>query len=63
MCVDFDSVLYGSVGERDRYGVVSISSLLKITGLFCSISSLLQGSFAKVTRNFKEPTGRSHPIY
>ena len=26
-------------------------------------SSLLQGSFAKVTRNFKEPTGRSHPIY
>jgi len=29
-------------------------------GLFYRISSLLQGSFAKVTYNFKEPTNRSH---
>ena len=32
-------------------------------GLFCRIWSLLQGSFAKETYNFKEPTNRSHPIY
>jgi len=30
-----------------RYGVATISRLLKITGLFCRISSFLQGSFAK----------------
>ena len=34
-----------------------------MTGLFCRISSVLQGSFAKETCNFKEPTNRSHPIY
>ena len=39
-----------------------ISRLLKIIGLFCRISSLLQGSFAKETYNFTEPTNRSHPI-
>jgi len=44
------------------YGVATISRLLKIIGLFCRISSLLQGSFAKATYNFKEPTYRSHPI-
>ena len=44
-----------------RYGVATISRLLKITGLFCRIQSLLQGSFAKETCNFKEPTNRSHP--
>ena len=37
------------------YGVATMSRLLKITGLFCRISSLLQGSFAKETYNFKEP--------
>ena len=40
----------------------SISRLLKIICLFCRISSLLWGSFAKETYNFKEPTSRSHPI-
>jgi len=45
-----------------RYGVATISRLLKIIGLFCRISSLLYGSFAKETYNFKEPTSRSHPI-
>ena len=34
----------------------------QITGLFCRISSLLQGTFAKETYNFKEPTNHSHPI-
>ena len=44
------------------YGVATISRLLKMIGLFCRISSLLQGSFAKETCNFKEPTHRSLPI-
>ena len=44
------------------YGVATSSRLLKITGLFCRVSSLLQGSFAKETYNFKEPTHRCHPI-
>ena len=44
------------------YGVATISRLLKIIGLFCRISSLLQGSFAKETCNLKEPTNRSHHI-
>jgi len=34
---------------RDSYGVATISRLRKIIGLFCRISSLLQGSFAKET--------------
>jgi len=34
----------------------------KMIGLFCRIWSLLLGSFAKETYNFKEPTNRSHPI-
>jgi len=33
-----------------------MSRLLKITGLFCRILSFLQGSFAKETCDFKEPT-------
>ena len=44
------------------YGVASISRLLKMIGLFCRISSLLQGAFAKEAYHFKEPTNRSHPI-
>ena len=39
-----------------------VSRLLKIIGLFCRISSVLYGSFAKETYHFKEPTSRSHPI-
>ena len=35
----------------------------KIIGLFCRISSLLYGSFAKETYNFIDPTKRSHPMY
>jgi len=33
--------------------------LLQIIGLFCRIPSLLQGSFAKETCYFKEPTKRA----
>jgi len=42
--------------------MATIRRLLKIIGLFVRISSLLSGSFAKETYNFKEPTNRSHPI-
>ena len=45
------------------YGVATISRLLKIKNLFCRIQSLLYGSFAEETYNFKEPTNRSHPIF
>ena len=54
----------GRERERERlsYGVATISRPLIILGLFCRISSLLWGSFAKETYIFKEPTNRSHPI-
>jgi len=57
MCLD-------TVGEQlvGVYGVATISRLFKIIGLFCRISSLLYGSFAKETCNSKEPSNRSHPI-
>jgi len=44
------------------YGVATVSRIDKITGLFCRISSLLKGSFAKETYNFIDPTNQSHPI-
>ena len=44
------------------YGVATISRLLQIIGLFCKISSLIQGSFAKETYNLIDPNDRSHPI-
>ena len=44
------------------YGVATISRLLETIGLFCRISSVLYGSFAKETYNFKEPSNRSHAI-
>ena len=47
---------------HESCGVATISRLLKTIRLFCRISSLLQGSVAKETYNFKEPTNRSHPI-
>ena len=45
------------------YGVATIRRLLQNTGLICTITSLLQGSFAKETCDFKEPTNRSHPMF
>jgi len=44
------------------HGVATITSLLKIVGLFCRISSLLKGDVAKETYNFKEPTNYSHAM-
>ena len=44
------------------YGVATLRRLFTIIGLFGRISSLLQGSFAKETYNFKEPTSHSYPI-
>jgi len=44
-----------------KRGMFSLSQG-KIIGLFCRISSLSQGSFAKETYVFREPTNRSHPI-
>jgi len=48
--------------EDTSYGVATISRLLKNIGLFCKISFLWYGSFAKETYNFQEPTKRSHTI-
>ena len=39
-----------------------MSRRLKMIGLFGRISSVLWGSFAKETYDFKEPTSGSHPI-
>ena len=44
------------------YGMATVSRIDKIIGLFCRILSLLQGSFAKETYNFIDPTNQSHPI-
>jgi len=44
------------------YGVATVSRIDKITRLFCRISSLLQGSFAKETYDLIDLTDRSHPI-
>jgi len=48
--------------SANRYGVATISRLLKIICLLCRIWSPLQSSFAKETCNLKEPTNRSPPI-
>ena len=48
--------------RRHFYGVATVSRIDQIIGLFCRISSLLQGSFAKETYDFIDPTNQSHPI-
>jgi len=60
--VSFMDAVKGCTKEI-HYGVATIRRLLRIIGLFCRISSLLLGSDAKETYNFKEPTSRSHPIF
>jgi len=47
----------------DFYGVSTFTRLLKIIGLVCRISSLLQDFFAKETYNLKEPTTCSQSIF
>jgi len=44
------------------YGAATISRLLKIIGLFYKRALQKRRYSAKETRNFKEPTNRSHPI-
>jgi len=65
--VDFRDVAFSvetiKVVDWQRYGVAMISRLLKNIGLFCKISSFLEGSFAKENHNFQEPTNHSHPIF
>ena len=66
-CTSFKTYITGRPPIQNysqlHYGVATISRLLETIGLFCRLSSLLQGSFARETYNFKEPTHRSHPIY
>jgi len=50
------------LNSDSTYGVAMISRLLKNSGLFCKIWSLLWGSFARETYGSREPTTRSHPI-
>jgi len=45
-----------------QYGVATVSRIDQIIGLFRRIASLLQGSFAKETYHFIDPTNRSKPI-
>jgi len=53
----------GTVGDEENDNrVATIGRLLKILGPLYRMPSLLQGSFAKETYNFKEPTNRSNPI-
>ena len=49
--------------EEPIEDMCTISRLLHIIGLFCSLQSLLQGSFAKETYHFQEPTNRSRNVF
>jgi len=53
--------IWGAVRDA-RYGVATISRLLKIIGLFCKRVLQKRPIFSKETYNLKEPTSRSHPI-
>ena len=45
-----------------RYGVATMSRLLKIIGLFCKRALQKRRYSAKESYDFKKPTNRSHPI-
>ena len=45
-----------------KYEVAAVSRIDKTIGLFCRISSLLCGSFAKETYDFIDPTNRGYLI-
>ena len=47
---------------RARYGVATISRMLKNIGLFCKRALQKRPVFCKETCIFKHPTNRSHPI-
>jgi len=46
-----------------RYGVATISRMLKNIGLFCKRALQKRPIFCKETYIFKHPTNRSHPIH
>ena len=48
--------------NRNKYGVASISRLLKIIGLFCKRALQKRLYSANETYDFREPTNRSHLI-
>jgi len=54
--------MHESVQIFPAYGVAAVGRIDKITGLFCRISSVLHGSFAKETYNLIDPANQSHPI-
>ena len=59
VCVNlYSGICTYEKGRGMTYGVATISRLLKMIGLFGRILSLLKGSFAKETYDFKEPTNR-----
>ena len=53
--------VYTLLFDLYHYGVAMVRRLLQNIGLFCR-SSLLYGSFAKESYNFKGPTNHSHSI-
>ena len=56
-------LVYSARRVKWRYGVATISRLLKNISFFCKRALLKRGYSAKETYNFKkEPTNRSHPI-
>ena len=61
-CVVLIHIQHSECLRKYTYGVATVSRIDKIIGLFCRISSLLEGSFAKETYNFIDPTSQSQPI-
>jgi len=62
-CSKLKRYVYLYVYIFTRCAMATVSRIDKIICLFCRIAFLLQGSCAKVTYNFIDPTNRSHPIY
>ena len=46
----------------ESYGVATMTTLLKIIGLFCKRALYKRLYSAKETYHFEEPANRSHPI-
>ena len=56
-----DKAFYDSTPPCTRLHRLHLQLDTPMSGFFCRIPSLLQGSFAKETYHFKEPTNRRHP--
>ena len=61
-CIYKTLAIYCIQTQNTSYQVATISTIDKIIGLFCRMSSLLQVSSAKDTYNLIDPTNCSHPI-